>query len=868
MTLQMDGAMTRIKARRKAAITSPVYLSISDSLPSTQLYTKGQEENYDQTSAYINHQLNIHGFSSNLQFIGADKHAASRIVTALYKILQQHLKDTEYKEEMDLNWRRLSQDYDTTLHNLNVTKTQLEKAERETDILSARVSGLEDEVRVETEKHRYTREELKSSKANLQYSKTQYAHESRKKEQEVNMLKEKLQKSISRGQSFNNSSSTIPGGITILNPVPRSLYGKNHTNEAELLLKEVIEQQQSKEKEIVEENEQLRRTLYTVQVELEGLLKKHSNLKNSANNAYGLPFEMVKDRIETEIRDTLTLVSDQWNHRPSLEPVISPNEIVVRDQRIEDLQKEIEKLQLELEDSTLLVQGAQKMIDNLSSGNFLAGLQDLKLNVEGSDMTLQEIDEAEAKIRKQREDLAKERKKFTQACLDLGKEREELQRAKDEFEESKRSFRLDKVVDFLSFSPIKETTARTVDASPPSAPAPALAPAPAPTRGRSPARAPPSSTPAIGASSRKRVATSPLPFFSTLNDGRSVRSKTKTTVIEVPDDDDNEDEHDVAVPEQGRVQDQWRQNRNTTVSDDDEQLEEEDEEQLVRINNNNKAHKATRDSFPTFGVPGMSRDTFGSTIASAVRAGRFGNHTTTTSVVTTPNGSSLKPTTTLGPSTPGRSGPSSTFTTSTPTPFVISFNDPSLSSTPTPRPQTPVAPVTTLSSASSSTLAAAAKSQPFNFTATLPPNTSFKSLSSRPSATAATTATAVPTLSFNPRINNSNNKNNNSRPSTTATTTTATTTTATPPLSSESATTSVQAPSLNASVRMPSALTKAAAHLASRKAGITAAPATSSSSRSGTSLFSFTDTQRAAESGTSSSSNSAPSSIFSRRPKA
>jgi hypothetical protein len=33
----------------------------------------------------------------------------------------------------------------------------------------------------------------------------------------------------------------------------------------------------------VEENEQLRRTLYTVQVELEGLLKKHSNLKNSAN---------------------------------------------------------------------------------------------------------------------------------------------------------------------------------------------------------------------------------------------------------------------------------------------------------------------------------------------------------------------------------------------------------------------------------------------------------------------------------------------------------------------------------------------------------------------------------------------------------
>ncbi|KAF9547741.1 hypothetical protein EC957_007906 [Mortierella hygrophila] len=819
------------------------------------------EENYDQTSAYINHQLNIHGFSSNLQFIGADKHAASRIVTALYKILQQHLKDSEYKEEMDLNWRRLSQDYNTTLHNLNATKTQLEKAGRETDMLSARVAGLEDEVKAEAEKHRYTREELKSSKANLQYSKTQYAHESRKKEQEVNALKEKLQKSISRGQSFNSSSSTIPGGITILNPVPRSLYGKTHTNEAELLLKEVIEQQQTKENEVVEENEQLRRTLYTVQVELEGLLKKHSNLKNSSNNAYGLPFEMVKDRIETEIRDTLTLMSDQWDHRPSLEPVISPSEIVVRDQRIEDLQKEIEKLQLELEDSTLLVQGAQKMIDNLSSGNFLAGLQDLKLNVEGSDMTLQEIDEAEAKIRKQREDLAQERKKFTQACLDLGKEREELQRAKDEFEESKRTFRLDKVVDFLSFSPVKVPATRTLDVSPPPS---VPAPAPAPTRGR----APPSPTPAMGANSRKRVATSPLPYFSTLNNGRSVRHKTKTTVIEVPDDDDNEDEHGVAVPEQGRVQEQWRRNQNTTSFDEDESLEEEQEdEQLVRTNNhsnnnNNKAHKATKDSFPTFGVPGMPRGTFGSTtVAGPARAGRHESpsQTTATVVVATPDGSSLKPTTTLGSSTPGRSGPSSTFTTSTPTPFVISFNDPSMSTpTPrsqTPRSQTPVTPVT-----SSSTVAAAAKSQPFNFTVTLPPNTTFKSLSSRPAAsTSAPTSTAVvPSLSFNPRINN-NDKDN--RPSTTTASTTSSWS------SVPAVATSAQLPSLNASVRMPSALTKAAAHLASRKAGITTAPSTSSS-RSGTPLLSFTDTRRATESGPGSRSGSVPSSIFSRRPKA
>ncbi|KAF9337109.1 hypothetical protein BG006_006287 [Podila minutissima] len=412
------------------------------------------EENFDQTSAYINHQLSVYGFSANLQFLKADKDTASRIVTALYKMLQQHQKDAEYKEEMDLNWRRLSQDYDSSLQTLSNTKARLERSDRENVELLAKLGAVEEELRVETEKHKHTREELRSSKANLQYTKTQYAHEARRREKEMDVLKEKIQRSISRGQSSSGSgSSVIPGGITVLNPVPRSLFGKQHVSDGEQLLKEVIEQQKAKEMEIVEENEQLRRTLYTVHVELEGLIRKKLGSKSQAANPYGLPFEMVREKIETEIQDALTLLSDQWTHRPPQEPTTSPTDIVIRDQRIEELERDIEKMQHELEDSTVLIQGAQKMIDNLNGGNFLAGAPDFKMSSEGSDMTALEVEEAETKLRKQREDLAKERKKFTEACLDLGRQREDLKKAKLEFEESKRTFRLDKVVSFLSFSP-------------------------------------------------------------------------------------------------------------------------------------------------------------------------------------------------------------------------------------------------------------------------------------------------------------------------------------------------------------------------------------------------------------------------------
>ncbi|KAF9584327.1 hypothetical protein BGW38_006868 [Lunasporangiospora selenospora] len=410
------------------------------------------EDNFDQTSAHVNHQLGLYGYVSNLRFLDGDMHSATRIVSTFFKLLQQHQRDIKYKEEIELNWKRLTRDYDNTAQTLSEVKAQLERSRRDVDTLSARTESLEGDLRVEADKHRNTREELKAAKANLQFTKTQHTHELRKKEQEMNILKDKVQKTINRNQST-GVSSTISGGITVLNPVPRTLYGKQPTNDAEQLLKNVIEQQTTREGEIVEENEQLRKALYTVHTELEGLLQKQTSPKSAATNLYGLPFEMIRDNIESEIRDTLTLLSDQWNHQATREPEISPTELVVRDQRIEELQHEVERMQLELEDSTALIQGAQQMIDNLTQGNFLAGVQDFKLNVDGSDMTLQELNEAETKLQQQKTKLEKERKDYTQACLKLGRERENLQREKLEFEEAKRTYTVDKFMSLLSSPP-------------------------------------------------------------------------------------------------------------------------------------------------------------------------------------------------------------------------------------------------------------------------------------------------------------------------------------------------------------------------------------------------------------------------------
>ncbi|KAF9974147.1 hypothetical protein BGZ73_002485 [Actinomortierella ambigua] len=478
-------------SRRLAQVDPSLYQGNGDDFCTT--------ENLVEAAAFVNHQLSTYGFPSNLQFNGTGEKEAVAIVTAFYKVLQQHQTNT---------------------------KALLEKSEREVDILNGRLSMLEDELRTEVEKHKNTREELKACKGNLQYTKSQFVHESRKKEQEINGLRDKVQKAMN--DRFNKSNI----GVTLLNPPlrrrqsqflpsqPKSLSTPGNTpskTENELLLDEVLSQQRDKEVEIVAENEQLRRTLYTVHIELKKFLHKYgtSKDKDSSPNVYGLPFNMVKGKIEAEIRDQLTSLGDQWTHRPAPEPTISPTELVVRDQQIQDLQKEVEKLEFELTNSTKLIQGAQTMIDNMANSQLLNGIQQFKLQLEESEMTAPELDEAQAEIQQQREQLAKEREHFTQACLDLGRQREQLNKERSEFEASKLTFQLEEFLAYLDDNggATRNAPDHTRDPSFSSPPAPSYLEQQSSTDPQAKLGSLPRTLQQSRAASTKRVATAPASAF-------------------------------------------------------------------------------------------------------------------------------------------------------------------------------------------------------------------------------------------------------------------------------------------------------------------------------------------------------------------
>ncbi|CAG8639357.1 17066_t:CDS:10, partial [Acaulospora colombiana] len=151
----------------------------------------------EDTIILINQQLNANGYSSPLNFFDSNETSVSKIAECIYELLQQQKKDTEYREEMNDQYRRLQSDHDLLITSMKNLRTRAELSEREVDALKAKLLWIEEDLYKESERHRSTKDELTKTKTQLLYTKTQASHEIRKKENEYNRFKEQMQKLLS-----------------------------------------------------------------------------------------------------------------------------------------------------------------------------------------------------------------------------------------------------------------------------------------------------------------------------------------------------------------------------------------------------------------------------------------------------------------------------------------------------------------------------------------------------------------------------------------------------------------------------------------------------------------------------------------------
>ncbi|RKP10566.1 Afadin and alpha-actinin-binding-domain-containing protein [Thamnocephalis sphaerospora] len=418
----------------------------------------------------------------------------------LMQARQQTQDDSEYRDEMEDWYRRLNSDNDMLVTQMSKWKHQVESAERETGQLRARLDSMESNWRTEMEKHKNTKEELKTIKISLQQARSQYTYEVRKRDLEMGKLKEKTQKYITDRHKagkvglklLNQLGETQRPGAT----TSRSSATKTQDDE---FFKNLLQASREKESEFSRENENLRAVLRALYEEVASLLvtsaaaadntmDEDAMVDDSASNSgvsiagesvlttgtamrtaeqlarVDLPSAIIGGAVERDVREMVARLRQQWAGMTSqaLAP-IDAEVLASKEQALEDRDMTIIALRKQLDEHKYVIKEQEKLMEMALSPDVMGGgdISAMMGHSSMHDVTETELNERYQSLQRQQTELEEERRKFTEAAVKLGHDREQLRRERDAFEEEKRAAEMANILDDIPTPQwLKDTPAR------------------------------------------------------------------------------------------------------------------------------------------------------------------------------------------------------------------------------------------------------------------------------------------------------------------------------------------------------------------------------------------------------------------------
>ncbi|KAJ1673608.1 hypothetical protein EV182_004903 [Spiromyces aspiralis] len=137
----------------------------------------------------------------------------------------------------------------------------------------------------------------------------------------------------------------------------------------------------------------------------------------------------------SELIVTLSNYIDKLRARSEVKA--DPEEIAARDKHIAELEAKIEGLEKELIALKSKVGQQNHVLDVVTSADFIKGSAENALNASISEMTLEEMEIERKALKREKEQLEEERKRFTEAAIELGNERKVLKKEREAFESHK-----------------------------------------------------------------------------------------------------------------------------------------------------------------------------------------------------------------------------------------------------------------------------------------------------------------------------------------------------------------------------------------------------------------------------------------------
>ncbi|KAJ3154502.1 Afadin- and alpha-actinin-binding protein [Geranomyces michiganensis] len=378
-------------------------------------------------------------------------------------------KDVAFRDDLQYRLRRVSADNDNLAGTVARQKARLEQCEREIASLQNKNDTLQSSLKRETEKLSGAREELKTTKANLQYSKTQYNHDVRKRDRDFARLKDRMQRTV---------AEKTKTGMTLINPLAKphpsttTSNGKqrgSNNNDADVMYAVVMKNYEDRERELLGENQMLRDTLFETfrelkdrfadagghdprDIELGGRPLMTSSPPQSRDEEheedpeaamerahFQLPFNLVQNTVQQRIRHVMMDLKAEWDElMDKLEGEQHAEAVVELEQRIAVLHNQNDEYQRIIEEQNRILESS---LNGTAAAPRTAGHAAISEEVPagpGWDSSIMDLAEQKAELAEKLRQLEIDRKNFTDAALRLGVERAALKREKTLFNDDRR----------------------------------------------------------------------------------------------------------------------------------------------------------------------------------------------------------------------------------------------------------------------------------------------------------------------------------------------------------------------------------------------------------------------------------------------
>ncbi|KAI8324337.1 hypothetical protein GQ54DRAFT_256490 [Martensiomyces pterosporus] len=336
---------------------------------------------------------------------------------------------------------RLERELDAAQREAATTRIKWQEAERQN-------------AEIEAQKKKLAAD-LRTVRSNASMVKTQFLHDSKKREQESIKLKERLQKLIT------DKHRSAKLSVDLVNPIARDRSGRpvDGSSRDQRLLEELIGKYEANEMQLVSKVDGLEDTLRRLAASLS---KLHGDVVNDGDGENGLPAAAAANGGETspstadaprggacgsllDIASALAMVDSIRNRvnevRNQKVVTVDQSEVDKRDQQIAELRQEIARLQKEVEDLKKILAEQKKVMEMVSTSGFAKSSTATinALEASFSEMSMEQLELEREALRREKEQLEEERRRFTEAAIELGNERSELKKEREEFDKQKTS---------------------------------------------------------------------------------------------------------------------------------------------------------------------------------------------------------------------------------------------------------------------------------------------------------------------------------------------------------------------------------------------------------------------------------------------